>query len=463
MCASSALTGRLSDAFCLQVPRLRHRCPDPRSRPPPWRWAVFGLGQWVDDGNSLTKAKMEGDTLRASPGSIGFMIHGINGQMLIPLSALILLIISFFAKMPEGRKYAGMVLRRHRRCRWRSASSPTSVPALGFLHGFWALLLFWLAYRTAKQADLVDPRPARHPRRADGQVISRDRVRVLVGVVLTLAIVVPLGWMWWNSLLPSLYSVMDMGYADYGGGARPAGHDMAGMDGMGTRDGARVRRRQRRLAGHPEGPPAPTWSSTSPSGTATVKLRLGEEASRATRSTAPHRARRSRRPSASSSRSTFTTRTSPGGIALHWHGRRRPQRGGRRRRRHAERDQARQGLHLPLGRAARRHLLVPLPPGLARAGGPRPARRHRDPTRGTGARVVVETLALAHLYDSDETVNGAPATRGWSQSRASGCGSVRSTPTTAPQAIWTIVPLPAGRDRRVRRQRADRGHRPGRS
>ena len=63
-------------------------------------------------------------------------------------------------------------------------------------------------------------------------MISRDRVRVLVGVVLTLAIVVPLGWMWWNSRLPSLYSVMDMGYADYGGGARPTGHDMHGMDGM---------------------------------------------------------------------------------------------------------------------------------------------------------------------------------------------------------------------------------------
>ena len=30
-----------------------------------------------------------------------------------------------------------------------------AVPALGFIHGFWALLLFWLAYRTAKQADVV--------------------------------------------------------------------------------------------------------------------------------------------------------------------------------------------------------------------------------------------------------------------------------------------------------------------
>ena len=60
----------------------------------------------------------------------------------------------------------------------------------------------------------------------------RARLRVLVGVVLTLAIVGPLGWMWWNSLLPASYSVMDMGYADYGGGPPPAKHDMAGMAGM---------------------------------------------------------------------------------------------------------------------------------------------------------------------------------------------------------------------------------------
>ncbi len=55
-------------------------------------------------------------------------------------------------------------------------------------------------------------------RRGRPLVISRGRVRVLVGVVLTLAVVVPLGIMWWSSRLPSTYSVMDMGAMDYGGG-----------------------------------------------------------------------------------------------------------------------------------------------------------------------------------------------------------------------------------------------------
>ena len=52
--------------------------------------------------------------------------------------------------------------------------------------------------------------------------MRKDQVRVLVGVVLTLAIVVPLGWMWWDSRLPSSYSVLEMGEPDWGGGPRPA-------------------------------------------------------------------------------------------------------------------------------------------------------------------------------------------------------------------------------------------------
>ena len=116
-------------------------------------WAVFGLSKWIEDGNSLTKAKMEGDTFSFTE-ERGFMIHGINGEMLIPLIGLILLIISFFAKVPEGTKWAGMLfggivlqvalgLFAH------------GLPFLGMLHGLNALLLFWLAYRTAKQADVV--------------------------------------------------------------------------------------------------------------------------------------------------------------------------------------------------------------------------------------------------------------------------------------------------------------------
>jgi FtsP/CotA-like multicopper oxidase with cupredoxin domain len=43
------------------------------------------------------------------------------------------------------------------------------------------------------------------------------------------------GWLWWRSLVPSTYSVMDMGYLDYGGGPRGvASSDTSGMDMGGT-------------------------------------------------------------------------------------------------------------------------------------------------------------------------------------------------------------------------------------
>lgn len=49
-------------------------------------------------------------------------------------------------------------------------------------------------------------------------MIRRERLRLLVGLVLTLAIVVPLGWMWWGSRIPASYSAMDMGEHDLGDG-----------------------------------------------------------------------------------------------------------------------------------------------------------------------------------------------------------------------------------------------------
>jgi FtsP/CotA-like multicopper oxidase with cupredoxin domain len=61
-----------------------------------------------------------------------------------------------------------------------------------------------------------------------------SRARFILACAAALAIVLPLGWMWQRSLLPSSYSVADMGYMDYGGGPKPVaagampGHEMAG-------------------------------------------------------------------------------------------------------------------------------------------------------------------------------------------------------------------------------------------
>jgi FtsP/CotA-like multicopper oxidase with cupredoxin domain len=83
--------------------------------------------------------------------------------------------------------------------------------------------------------------------------VVRARLRLVAALGATLLIVGTLGWMWWSSLVPSTYSVMEMGYLDYGGGTRPpiaghgmaghgmTGHGMAGMSGTGHGNGGESR------------------------------------------------------------------------------------------------------------------------------------------------------------------------------------------------------------------------------
>ena len=50
-------------------------------------WAVFGLGKWVQGGGVFDKSVMESQA-SAFPEDLGFAVHGINGQMVIPVLAL---------------------------------------------------------------------------------------------------------------------------------------------------------------------------------------------------------------------------------------------------------------------------------------------------------------------------------------------------------------------------------------
>ena len=45
------------------------------------------------------------------------------------------------------------------------------------------------------------------------------RLRLFLASLATAVLLVPLGWLWWASLMPDEYSVMDMGHVDLGGGA----------------------------------------------------------------------------------------------------------------------------------------------------------------------------------------------------------------------------------------------------
>jgi hypothetical protein len=110
-------------------------------------FGFFGLGKWIEDGATLDKAAMESSSTHFT-GDAGLMIHGIDGQMVIPAVALILLIVSFFAKIPGGSKWAAFVL-IDVVVQVALAFIAFGAPVMGMLHGLNALLLAWLGFTAA--------------------------------------------------------------------------------------------------------------------------------------------------------------------------------------------------------------------------------------------------------------------------------------------------------------------------
>jgi uncharacterized sodium:solute symporter family permease YidK len=76
-------------------------------------FAVAGLFHWIEnEGGTLDKSVVDSwsDTPPTWTGSIGHFLHVMNGQFLIPILGLALLIVSFFAKVPMGSRIAAAVL-----------------------------------------------------------------------------------------------------------------------------------------------------------------------------------------------------------------------------------------------------------------------------------------------------------------------------------------------------------------
>lgn len=123
-------------------------------------WAVFGLSAWIDDGHSLTKSAMESDTWHFTE-ERGFMIHGINGQMLIPLVSLIILVLSFFVKVPGTTKWAA-ILFGDVVLQVLLGMLAHDVTILGALHGINAFVVAGLGAMVAARVKrgAVEPGPA---------------------------------------------------------------------------------------------------------------------------------------------------------------------------------------------------------------------------------------------------------------------------------------------------------------
>ena len=114
-------------------------------------YAYFGLGTWIQNGGVLDKAAMESDTVEFA-GVGGFMIHGINGQMIVPLIAVLLLVVSFFAKVRGGVQLAGALLAMVA-VQVALGIFGRELPALGWLHGMLAIVLFATALIAARRAE----------------------------------------------------------------------------------------------------------------------------------------------------------------------------------------------------------------------------------------------------------------------------------------------------------------------
>lgn len=114
-------------------------------------FAVAGIGVFISDGGTLDEAAFEaifeGDL--TFTGVAGMMFHGLNGMMVIPLLALLLLITSFFAKTPGAIKFSLLTLGLVALQVFLGFMGHET-PYGGLLHGANALLLFTAALYTAR-------------------------------------------------------------------------------------------------------------------------------------------------------------------------------------------------------------------------------------------------------------------------------------------------------------------------
>ena len=113
-------------------------------------YANFGVSKFVEDGGTIDKAMVESDEM-AFDEIVGFIVHGINGMNVIPLLAIIMLIVSFFAKVPQGVVLA-LVVVLVVAIQVALGIFAHEVPLLGLLHGVNAFILAGVASAAAARA-----------------------------------------------------------------------------------------------------------------------------------------------------------------------------------------------------------------------------------------------------------------------------------------------------------------------
>jgi hypothetical protein len=122
-------------------------------------FGTFGILNFVEGGDAYTKSVAEERS--ADAGGVGQVIHSF-GAIAIALVAIVLLIISFFAKIDGGVKWAGFVFLAVL-LQWVLAIVAFSAPVVGVLHGINAFVIFGVAMtamQNAKRAEVASPTTA---------------------------------------------------------------------------------------------------------------------------------------------------------------------------------------------------------------------------------------------------------------------------------------------------------------
>jgi hypothetical protein len=104
-------------------------------------YGMFGLIKWIEGGGTLDQST---ELTPALGGYTGFSWHATGGIFILPAIALLLLISSFFAKVPGGIRWALIVL-GVTVLQVALGLFAHSVAGLGWLHGVNALALFGIA------------------------------------------------------------------------------------------------------------------------------------------------------------------------------------------------------------------------------------------------------------------------------------------------------------------------------
>ena len=103
-------------------------------------FGTFGILSFVDGGDAYTKSVAEE---RAGDAGIGQNIHSF-GAIALTLVAIVLLVVSFFAKIEGGVKWAGIVFGAVV-LQWIFAIVAFGAPVVGMLHGINAFVIFGTA------------------------------------------------------------------------------------------------------------------------------------------------------------------------------------------------------------------------------------------------------------------------------------------------------------------------------